>query len=69
MLVVFAPLIAVTPLWAATPGPQQLLASDDLRATLEIETAPPHYQRAPVVLAVEVATRRWFARSACPAPS
>jgi hypothetical protein len=42
--------------------PQTLLERGELRARVILETEPPLLQRAPLVLAVEVATPRWFSR-------
>jgi hypothetical protein len=42
--------------------PESLLASGELAAALVVDTEGPLYQRAPLVLAVEVATPRWFSR-------
>ncbi|MFK7829505.1 MAG: hypothetical protein AB8B57_06975 [Congregibacter sp.] len=42
--------------------PEQLIAEGKLQATVVIDTQGPLYQRAPLVLAVEIATSRWFSR-------
>jgi hypothetical protein len=41
---------------------EALRAADTLRARIDIESSGPLYQRAPVLLAVEIATPRWFSR-------
>ena len=41
---------------------EELLAKDELRAAVIVDTQGPLYQRAPFILAVEVATARWFGR-------
>lgn len=41
---------------------EELRAADRLRTQIVVETEEPLYQRAPVVIAVEVATPRWFSR-------
>ncbi len=41
---------------------EELLADGQLSAEVVVDTPPPLYQRAPIVLAVEVATPRWFSR-------
>ncbi len=50
--------------WSASGAESvtDLLRSGELRARILIENSPPLYQRAPFVLAVEVATPRWFTR-------
>jgi hypothetical protein len=49
-----APVLALTP--------QDLLREQQLRVQAVIDSEPPHYQRAPLILAVEIATPRWFSR-------
>lgn len=46
---------------AATPL-EELYSNDELRASVSIDTAGDLYQRAAFVLAVEIATPRWFSR-------
>jgi hypothetical protein len=47
---------------AESATPETLIASGELAAALVIDTDGPLYQRAPFVLAVEIATPRWFSR-------
>lgn len=60
--VAIAILSLLSSLACAAPTPQSLINAGALRASLLVETPAPHYQRAPLVLTVEVATARWFSR-------
>lgn len=40
----------------------ELLADGQLEARLVLESKPPHIQKAPIIMAVEIGTPRWFAR-------
>ncbi|GAB5415214.1 MAG: hypothetical protein Cons2KO_28170 [Congregibacter sp.] len=41
---------------------EELLTNGQLEARLVIETAEPFYQKAPIIIAIEIGTPRWFAR-------
>ena len=46
----------------SAPALEDLLRSGQLQARVVIESEPPLYRRAPVLIAVEIATPRWFTR-------
>lgn len=52
--------LALLPGLSGATSLEELRAAGQLRARVLIETDPPHYQRAPLLLAVEVGTSRWF---------
>ena len=41
---------------------EELLRTGELQAQVIVDSEAPYYQRAPIVIAVEVATPRWFSR-------
>ncbi|MEM1403176.1 MAG: hypothetical protein AAGG55_07595 [Pseudomonadota bacterium] len=41
---------------------EELLRAGELQAQIILDSESPYYQRAPIVIAVEVATPRWFSR-------
>ena len=55
-------LLLATAAPAVMATPRDLLDAGQLRAQMVIDTPAPRYQRAPLILAVEVATPRWFSR-------
>ncbi|MFT4768497.1 MAG: hypothetical protein ACI8RN_001634, partial [Glaciecola sp.] len=62
LLVILPATMCVSSVVNAATNLRELVADNQLRASVGIETQGELYQRAPFFLSVEIATARWFSR-------